>query len=134
MNFGAEPPDAALPRVLDQRAQKASANALTSPLRCHEECNHIHGFAAEFGAPHVGSVRIPAKCAFGFRNDNKTTIGRLNDLLKNASCILRRSFSADISEELSGKVTQVIQIFWICRSNLKSSCAHVGTHDDEGIL
>ena len=48
--------------------------------------------------------------------------------------ILRRSFSADISEELPGKVTQVIQIFWICRSNLKRSCAHVGTHDDEGIL
>src|SRR4030095_10010764 len=107
-------------------------HAFTSPLRRHEQGDDIHRFTAELGAPLIGSVSVTAEHSFSiFGDDHEPAILGIHDVLKNPPRILARALGADVRQQLTGEVTQLVHVLGDGRSNLKRSYAHgvfTGSH------
>ena len=131
MHFGADAADAALFGIFEKRRDEAAPHTLSAPLRRHEKRNDVHRFSAKLRAPLVRCVGVAAKPAFVFGDDNKPTVSGIHDVLENPARVRRRSFGADVRQQLSRKLAKLIHVLRGGCTNLKRPYAHArypGSH------
>src|SRR5262249_17890747 len=96
MYLRADPPYAALASIIEKSGDQPTSDTLTSPLRRDEQCHNIHGFAAEFSAPFVRSIRITAQRSFAFAHNNPAEISGIHNVLKNTASIFSGSLRSNV--------------------------------------
>src|SRR6516162_7504919 len=103
MNLRADAPDAPPSGVLKKSSDQASANAFASPLGRSKQCNDVHSLAAEFGAPFVRRIRIPAQHTIALSYHNQAEVCGIHDVLEDTAGIFRSPFGADVCQKFACK-------------------------------
>ncbi len=117
MDFGRDATDAALARILQERADEAGADPFIAPHLLNEQFDAVHRLASKLRSPFIGCISVRADALPVLRHDDDSGVGVLQDVLENLSRFLRRNVPAHFKEEFGGKRANAADVVHRGRTN-----------------